>query len=191
VGPRRTVGVAAAIALLALIAVVATLPWTPAPPPPAPTPAAPPAAASRAPEVVPREELPDMPEPPPGVELDEDGVPTKDLTIHALGPGDGTGVFAFPPPGTKPIKRGIVVPEGYVLPPGYLRHHQTTDDGEEVPPILVFDPTNPPRDAAGQPMVVPADPVVPPELAPPGMPITLLDPPPVRADLDENAQPLR
>jgi hypothetical protein len=134
---------------------------------------------------------PERPGPPPGVELDEHGVPTRDVTIHALGPGDGTGVHAFPPPGSKPIRVGIVVPEGAVLPPGYLRHHQTTDDGDEVPPILVYDPTNPPRDADGRPIALPPDLIVPPERAPPGIPAVLLDPPPVRADLDENAQPIR
>ena len=88
------------------------------------------------------------------------------------------GIAAFPPPGTKPIKAGIIVPDGYQLPPGYVRHVQTTDDGEELPPILMFHPDFQPRDASGQPVPVPPDRVVPPELAPPGMPIQLLTPPP-------------
>ena len=57
-------------------------------------------------------------------------------------PARPTGIALFPPLGTDPIKRGIVVPEGFELPPGYVRHYQTTDDGErcrgdpDVPPRL-------------------------------------------------------
>ena len=87
-----------------------------------------------------------------------------------------SGIAAFPPPGTKPIKGGIIVPDGYVLPPGYVRHIQTTDDGEELPPILMFHPDFQPRDASGQPVPVPPDRIVPRELAPPGMPVKLLAP---------------
>ena len=32
------------------------------------------------------------------------------------------GINVFPRPGTDPPKAGIVVPDGYALPPGYVRH---------------------------------------------------------------------
>lgn len=91
--------------------------------------------------------------------------------------GAPTGIAAFPPLGTKPILRGIVVPDGFELPPGYVRHYQATDDGRMLPPILRFHPDQPPVDASGRPIAVPPGGVVPPELAPPGLPIELLDVP--------------
>jgi len=87
-----------------------------------------------------------------------------------------TGMMLFPAPGTDPIKKGILVPEDFELPPGYVRHYQSTDDGERLPAILMFSPDKPPLDANGQPMQVPDNGIVPPELAPPGMPVQLLDP---------------
>lgn len=106
------------------------------------------------------------------------------------GPGERTGIHAFPPPGTKPIKGGILVPEGYQLPPGYVRHYQSTDDGEPVQAILLFHPDHQPRDAAGRSIPMPADRVVPPELAPPGMPVVVLEPPAVRRDWDRTSAPV-
>jgi hypothetical protein len=92
-------------------------------------------------------------------------------------PGEGpTGMMLFPAPGTDPVKKGIIVPEDFELPPGYVRHYQATDDGERLPAILMFSPDKPPLDANGQPMKVPENGIVPPELAPPGMPIQMLDP---------------
>jgi len=88
-----------------------------------------------------------------------------------------TGLMVFPAPGTDPLKKGILVPEDFELPPGYMRHYQATDDGERVPAILMFNPVTPPLDANGQPMKVPEDGIVPPELAPPGMPIQMLKDP--------------
>jgi hypothetical protein len=85
-----------------------------------------------------------------------------------------SGIALFPPPGTKPIKRGIVVPEGFDLPPGYVRHYQATDDGELLPPILMFHPDYEFVDEHGAHLQIPEDRVVPPELAPPGMPIEML-----------------
>jgi hypothetical protein len=89
----------------------------------------------------------------------------------------GTGIQAFPPPGTKPIKRGIIVPDDYELPPGYVRHYQTTDDGQQLPPILMFSPDYTFVDANGKPVAVPPDRIVPPAMAPPGLPVRLLDVP--------------
>ena len=89
--------------------------------------------------------------------------------LHAAGV--HTGLGAFNPPGTKPVRLGLAVPEDFALPPGYVRHYQATDDGQRVEPILMFAPDYQPRGADGQPVPLPADRVVPPELAPPGLPI--------------------
>lgn len=96
-----------------------------------------------------------------------------------------SGIKLFPPPGTKPIKRGILVPEDFELPPGYLRHYQSTDDGQQVPAILMFHPDYKPLDRHGAPVSLPSDRVVTPELAPPGLPIKFLEVPKVRAQGQE------
>ena len=87
--------------------------------------------------------------------------------LHLAGVHGGLG--AFSPPGTRPPLVGLAVPEDFVLPEGYVRHYQATDDGQRIEPILMFSPDHPPFDAAQRPM--PKDRVVPPELAPPGLPI--------------------
>ena len=92
-------------------------------------------------------------------------------------PGGPTGMALFPPPGTMPTLRGIVVPDDFPLPPGYVRHYQTTDDGRRLPAILMFHPDHPPKDAQGNELPVTPDRIVPPELAPPGLPIEMLEPP--------------
>nr|WP_228531162.1 MULTISPECIES: hypothetical protein [Myxococcaceae] len=84
------------------------------------------------------------------------------------------GISVFNPPGTKPIKRGLVVPEGFALPPGYVRHYQTLDDGRQLPAVLMFHPDAHPTDAQGRPVAIPPDGLVPPELAPPGLPLEVL-----------------
>ena len=89
--------------------------------------------------------------------------------LHAAGVGGGVGTF--PAPGTKPPLVGLAVPEDYALPPGYVRHYQATDDGQRIEPILMYSPDQPPADAAGWPSASAADRVVPPELAPPGLPL--------------------
>ena len=91
-----------------------------------------------------------------------------------------TGLGAFNPPGTRPPKIGLAVPEGYPLPEGYVRHYQATDDGQRIEPILMFAPDKQIFDANNKPIEIPADRVVPPELAPPGFPIRRIEiPPPV------------
>lgn len=82
-----------------------------------------------------------------------------------------TGLAAFNPPGTRPNLVGLAVPEDFPLPTGYVRHHQSTDDGQTVEPILMFAPDFQLLDAAKQPVAMPVDRIVPPELAPPGLPI--------------------
>jgi len=107
-----------------------------------------------------------------------DGNPRLDAApvIEALNAaGIHEGIAAFPPPGTDPPKPGIIVPETFELPEGYVRHHQVTDDGEALPPILMFHPDYEFVGEDGVPLVLPDDRVVPPELAPPGMPIELLE----------------
>lgn len=121
---------------------------------------------------------------PPNPEGDAD--PTRDLSSYvARGEkptmpevierlhqaGIHTGLGAFSPPGTRPPMVGLAVPEDFVLPEGYVRHHQVTDDGQRIEAILMFAPDHQFFDAAKQPIPIPKDRVVPPEYAPPGLPI--------------------
>lgn len=111
------------------------------------------------------------------------GPPTHEEPAYTIDvTGEHPGMKLFPPAGTKPIQRGILVPDDFELPPGYVRHHQATDDGQRVPAILKFHPDYDWLDSEGHPISLPADRVVPPELAPPGLPIRMLEPPPVRSD---------
>lgn len=108
-----------------------------------------------------------------------DPEPTGAQVIEALQQaGVRTGLGAFNPPGTSPPLVGLAVPEGYELPPGYVRHHQVTDEGVAIEPILMFSPDFVLHDAQGRPISMPADRVVPPELAPPGMPRRQIQIPP-------------
>lgn len=102
-------------------------------------------------------------------------VPTMNQVIERLHQqGVRTGLGAFNPPGTRPPLIGLAVPADFELPPGYVRHHQATDDGQRIEAILMFDPDHPPPEAAGRPLATPAERVVPTELAPPGLPIRLV-----------------
>ncbi len=96
--------------------------------------------------------------------------------LHRAGIRSGLG--AFNPPGTSPPLVGLAVPDDYVLPEGYVRHHQATDDGQPIEPILMYSPDYEFVDAAGQPLAIPADRVVPPQHAPPGLPIRQIRIPP-------------
>jgi hypothetical protein len=117
-------------------------------------------------------------------------IPPDEPIEGAAEPDTGpSGIKLFPPPGTKPIKRGILVPEDFELPPGYLRHYQSTDDGQQVPAILMFHPDYKPLDQHGLPIPLPPDRVVTPELAPPGLPIKFLEVPKVRAQGQEQGGP--
>jgi hypothetical protein len=93
--------------------------------------------------------------------------------LHQAGIYGGLG--AFSPPGTRPPLVGLAVPEDFVLPEGYVRHYQATDDGQRIEPILMFSPDHPVFDAAGRPIAIPQDRVVPPEFAPPGLPIRRIE----------------
>ncbi|WP_233587918.1 hypothetical protein [Corallococcus sp. CA049B] len=90
-------------------------------------------------------------------------------------PPEGKSGTALYQRGTKPLKKGLVVPDDFELPPGYMRHYQTTDNGQPLAAILMFHPDFTPRDANGQPIPIPENRVVPEEMAPPGMPHRLLE----------------
>jgi hypothetical protein len=97
--------------------------------------------------------------------------------LHQRGIHSGLG--AFSPPGTSPPLVGLAVPEDFALPKGYVRHHQATDDGQRIEAILMFAPDFQLVDAASVPVKMPANRVVPPELAPQGLPIRrIVIPPP-------------
>ena len=98
--------------------------------------------------------------------------PTMNEVIDRLHQaGVHTGLGAFQPPGTRPPLVGLAVPEDFTLPPGYVRHYQATDDGQRIEPILMFAPDYQALAPDGRPVPMPGDRVVPPELAPPGLPI--------------------
>ncbi len=104
--------------------------------------------------------------------INEGETPTMKEVIERLHQaGVHTGLGAFQPPGTRPPLVGLAVPEDFVLPEGYVRHYQATDDGQRIEPILMFSPDHQLVDAAGRPIAIPENRVVPPELAPPGLPI--------------------
>jgi hypothetical protein len=104
-------------------------------------------------------------------------IDARDAIPALIAAGETGGITLFPLPGTKPIKRGLVVPDDFPLPEGYVRHYQTTDDGEQLPAILMFHPDYDFVNDRGEPIAVPADRVVPPDLAPPGLEPKMLDVP--------------
>lgn len=93
--------------------------------------------------------------------------------LHDAGIYDGIG--AFPPPGTSPPLEGLAVPPDYEVPEGYVRHHQTTDDGQDIEPILMYSPDYEFFDSDGNPIQIPDDRVVPPEHAPQGVPGRIIE----------------
>ncbi len=92
----------------------------------------------------------------------------NDLGVH-------DGIAAFPPPGTDPPKVGIIVPDDFELPEGYVRHYQSTDDGKPLPPILMFHPDYTFTDEQGNAVAIPPDRVVPADMVPPGFPVQMLE----------------
>jgi hypothetical protein len=99
--------------------------------------------------------------------------------------GETGGMAAFPVPGTNPPRPGVVVPPDYELPEGFARHYQTTDDGRQLEPILVVAPEYEIVDDEGEPVSLADGRIVPPELAPPDLPIRMLEvPEPGRAPED-------
>ena len=99
-----------------------------------------------------------------------DPEPTGAELIEALQhAGVRTGLGAFNPPGTSPPLEGLAVPDDFQLPPGYVRHHQVTDEGVPIEPILMFSPDYQFFDASGKPIQIPENRVVPPGMAPDGL----------------------
>ena len=138
--------------------------------------AAPASAVARAPASapqVPRMRDPDGDQTPDLADYVNSGErPTMAEVIERLHQaGEHGGLGAFSPPGTRPPLLGLAVPEDFVLPDGYVRHYQATDDGQRLEAILMFAPDRRLVDASGQPIPIPKDRVVPPELAPPGLPL--------------------
>jgi len=201
---------AIAVAVLALLALARLFAPPPPPAPPRAKVAGAPAADDRADAPAPRagasirvaarprrvsgEAPPTSPPPASGASAPEAGAaglppghdtsPTHEEPPYTVGP-PGTGIDVFPKPGTDPIKIGIVVPEAFELPEGYVRHFQVTDDGRPLEPILMFHPDYEFLDERGRPVPLPKDLVVPPELAPPGLPIQMLELPPPPSEADE------
>lgn len=91
--------------------------------------------------------------------------------LHAAGVHGGLG--AFSPPGTRPPLVGVAVGDDFELPPGYVRHHQATDDGQRIEPILMYAPDHPLVAALG-PAARPQDRVVPVDRLPVGLPARLV-----------------
>jgi hypothetical protein len=100
----------------------------------------------------------------PGREID-----AADAIVMLREEGIHDGIAAFGIPGSHPPKSGILVPEEFELPEGFVRHYQSTDDGEQLPAILMFHPDYEFVNEAGQVVKLPEDGIVPPEMAPPGL----------------------
>lgn len=96
--------------------------------------------------------------------------------LHAAGVRSGLG--AFSPPGTRPPLIGVAVSDDFELPPGYVRHHQVTDDGQRIEPILMYAPDHPLMTAGGQTALLAQDRVVPPDRLPAGLPVRMVVVPP-------------
>lgn len=104
-------------------------------------------------------------------------IPAGEYIAALRASGDSTGIAAFPPPGTNPPKTGVIVPDAYELPEGYVRHYQTTDDGQQLAPILTLSPDYDLLDDAGEPIELPPDRILPPHLAPPDLDVEMLEVP--------------
>ncbi|MEO6026618.1 MAG: hypothetical protein ABIR79_07110 [Candidatus Binatia bacterium] len=116
------------------------------------------------------------PGPAPTVDPTRPEIDAADAIMGLRAEGETEGIAAFGLPGTDPPKPGVIVPEGFELPEGFVRHYQNTDDGQQLPAILMVHPDYELVDAAGNRVTTP-DGIVPPELAPPGIPIEILQVP--------------
>ncbi|RMH91046.1 hypothetical protein EBB59_08890 [Lysobacter pythonis] len=138
--------------------------------------ALPPPAAAAAQPTEPGDVTPDIKDYiPPGREPE-----MGEVIARLRAAGVQSGIAAFNPPGTRPPLVGIAVPEDFPLPEGYVRHTQTTDDGQRIEPILMFSPDYDFFDAQGRPIQVPENRVVPPVHAPPGLNVRMIRIPPPR-----------
>ena len=98
-----------------------------------------------------------------------DTLDAADAIVALREEGIHDGIAAFGIPGSHPPKAGIIVPEELELPEGYVRHYQSTDDGEQLPAILMFHPDYEFVNEAGEVVKLPEDGVVRPDMAPPGI----------------------
>ena len=162
---------AAAVVLVVLVLFVASLLHQPT----GREPSNQPQPAQQRPSVSPADPTPGQPRAPSAARTADPERPTPSYRPGAGSDEAPVGIHAFPPLGTRPQLTGIIVPEDFELPPGYVRHYQSTDDGQRLAPILMFDPRQPPLDEFGEPMDIPPDRIVPPEQAPAGMPIIQLE----------------
>lgn len=105
-----------------------------------------------------------------------DPEPTMEELIDALRQtGERGGIAAFNPPGTSPPLVGVAVPEDFPLPPGYVRHYQSTDDGQDIEAILMYAPDARLFDEYGQEIAIPEDRVVPVDRLPDGLPPRVIE----------------
>lgn len=107
--------------------------------------------------------------PTPAPEKPRREIDAADAIVALREEGIHDGIAAFGIPGSNPPKAGIIVPEELELPEGYVRHYQSTDDGEQLPAILMFHPDYEFVNEAGEVVKLPEDGVVRPEMAPPGI----------------------
>lgn len=103
------------------------------------------------------------------------GIDARDYIAALRARGETEGLAAFSPPGTRPPRTGVIVPDDYVLPEGFARHYQTTDDGRRLDPILTLAPEYELVDYAGNPVPLTDGYIVPPEFAPPDLPVRMLE----------------
>jgi hypothetical protein len=82
----------------------------------------------------------------------------------------------------KPFRIGVVVPEDFVLPPGYVRHYQMNEDGTALPAILMYHPDFRSLSDSGVELEIPEDRIVPPDSLPVGLKSLMLEVPRVVFD---------
>ncbi len=82
----------------------------------------------------------------------------------------------------KPFRIGVVVPDDFVLPEGYVRHYQMNEDGTPLKPILMYHPDFHPKDSSGAPLPIPGDLIVPGDQLPKGLAAVMLEVPRVHFD---------
>jgi hypothetical protein len=92
---------------------------------------------------------------------------------------EGIGLYAKM---VKPFRIGVVVPDDYVLPEGYVRHYQVNEDGTPLKPILMYHPDFHPKDKDGSPIPIPDDLIVPGDQLPKGLDAVMLEVPTVYFD---------
>ena len=104
-------------------------------------------------------------------------IDARDYIAALRAEGETGGIASFPPPGTRPPESGVIVPDDYELPEGFMRHYQSTDDGGQLEPVLTLAPDYELVDGDGNPVALGRDRIVPPEGAPPDLPVRMLDVP--------------